>query len=77
MLDNLRDDDYSRPFFEDDTPLEQAAGPAAAPVQSRRSTQFLGMTPFQRFVLSVMLMMVVCLLGSLLLLATGRVGLYF
>lgn len=75
MLDNLRDDDYSRPFFEDDSPPEQEAEPAAMPAP-RRSRKFLGMTPFQRFVISVMLMMVVCLLGTLFLLATGRIGLY-
>ena len=76
MLDNLRDDDFSKPFFEDDTPLEQEAEPAALPAP-RRGVRFLGMTPFQRFVISVMLMMTVCLLGTLLLLATGRIGLYF
>ena len=75
MLDNLRDDDFSKPFFEDDTPLQE---PEAEILPTRRrSGRFLGMTPFQRFVIAVMLMMVVCLLGSLFLLATGRFGLYF
>lgn len=76
MLDNLRDDDYSRPFFEDDSPPEPEAEPVAMPAP-RRSGRFLGMTAFQRFVISVMLMIVVCLAGTLLLLATGRMGLYF
>lgn len=75
MLDNLRDDEFSKPFFEDDTPLE-APEPEVRPIP-RRSGRFLGMTPFQRFVIAMMLMMVVCLLGTMFLLATGRMGLYF
>lgn len=71
MLDNLRDSASQSPFFqEDQTPPEQKTPP------SRRSSSngtILGMTPIQRFVLALMLFMMVCVLGSFLLLATEKI----
>ena len=76
MLDNLRDDSSSRPFFEDEAQF-QPAETAFVPEAPRRSGRFLGMTAIQRFVIAVMLMIMVCLVGAMCALATGRMGIYF
>lgn len=77
MLDNLRDDASSRPFFEDEEP-SLPPEPERDPVPLRLPAgRFLGMTPVQRFIISVLLMMTVCLLGTMFLLATEKIGLYF
>ena len=77
MLDNLRDDDNSKPFFEDETDLASAKAAAAPEVRrSRSGGRFLGMTPVQRFIISVMLMMMVCILGAMVLLLTEKIGIY-
>jgi hypothetical protein len=34
------------------------------------------MTPIQRFIISVMLLLMVCMLGMMCLLVTGRIGIY-
>ena len=76
MLDNLRDDGSTRPFFEDEE--EPAPPPEAAPARVRvQGTKFLGMTPIQRFVISVLIMMTVCVLGTMFLLVTEKIGIYF
>lgn len=75
MLDNLRDDS-SKPFFEDEAQF-QPADAAAIPAPPRRRGRFLGMTPAQRFLISVMLMILVCLLGATCALFSGRIGIYF
>ncbi len=71
MLDNLRDSASQSPFFqEDQIPPEQQTPP------SRRGSSkgtILGMTPIQRFVLALMLFMMVCVLGSFLLIATEKI----
>lgn len=71
MLDNLRDDASS--FYEEDTlPPEETY--TAPPTKRRSSGKFLGMTPIQRFIIAVMLMVAVCALGSMCLLLTNRIG---
>ncbi len=75
MLDNLRDDS-SRPFFEDEAQF-QPADASAIPAPPRRRGRFLGMSPVQRFLISVMLMVLVCLLGALCSLAFGKMGIFF
>jgi hypothetical protein len=75
MLDNLRDDS-SRPFFEDEAAY-QPAEVSAIPAAPRRRGRFLGMTPVQRFVISVLLMTMVCLLGTMLAFVTGRMAVFF
>jgi hypothetical protein len=79
MFDNLRDSGSS-PFFQDDEeqqPEEQPRKPAARNAMAGgfsfvdRRGRILGMTAVQRFVISLMLLMVVCVLGSMLLLVTG------
>ncbi len=76
MLDNLRDDFSSKPFFEDEAQFQQADA-SVIPEAPRRRGRFLGMTPMQRFVIAVMFMIMVCLAGAVCALATGRMGIYF
>lgn len=75
MFDNLREDANSSPYFEDRAKLQPAAGTTANPAV-RKSSKLLGMTPVQRFVISVMFLIVVCNLGLMFLLITGRIGLF-
>jgi hypothetical protein len=77
MLDNLRDDSSSRPFFEDEAEFQPAKVTSSIPAFPRRKGRFLGMTSMQRFVIAVMLMLMVCLLGAFCSLATGKMGIYF
>lgn len=70
MFDNLRDDS-SNTF--DDQP-EAKYQPAAGSGRSG-SKKFLGMTSMQRFVISVMFMLTVCVLGAMVLLVFGKIGL--
>ena len=73
MFDNLRDDANSKPFYEDE---KAQVRPAAGVVARPKSTKFLGMTAQQRFIIAFMMMIAVCVLGVMLLLITGRFGLY-
>ncbi|MBV6396328.1 MAG: hypothetical protein HFACDABA_01926 [Anaerolineales bacterium] len=78
MFDGLRNNDndnssgFNAPveFFPDETPA--ASKPRPAPKKRKSSGKFLGMTPQQRFILAVILMITVCLLGSMCMLITGR-----
>lgn len=78
MLDNLRDS-ASSSFFDDDEDLpdfmeeEEVVAPSATPKKRKPRKPFLGLTPIQGFVLSVMLFFTVCMLGTLVLLVFGRV----
>ena len=77
MFDNLRDDASSSLYEDDDNALPEEDTFASVPVTSKRkaSGKFLGMTSMQRFIIAVMLMIVVCTLGTMCLLITGRIGL--
>jgi len=83
MFDNLRNDVNSGPFYEDDKTgagrdpslLNSAAGTATPDVR-QKSTKLFGMTAQQRFIIAFMMMIAVCVLGIMLLLITGRFGLY-
>ena len=67
MLDDLREDAV---FLEDEDPLDYKNDHASSGAQSK----FLGMTPEQRFVIAVMILMMVCIMGSFFLLITGSVN---
>ena len=79
MFDNLRDDSS---FYEDEPNdlYQEPAAPAQAIVATRRSgprrrnARFMGMTARQRFLLSVMLLITVCVMGVLAMVVTGRMG---
>ena len=74
MLDNLRDSASSSPFFEQEEELPDFLEETPAPKKPKKSSKnFLGLTPPQRFVLSTMLFITVCILGALLLMVLGRV----
>jgi hypothetical protein len=65
MFDDLREQ-ANTPFFED---VDQE--PEEVLVETHQ--QFLGMSPFQRFVIVLMLFIIVLLIGSFALLILGRV----
>jgi hypothetical protein len=73
----------STPFYEEEERFREAeeAKPVAPKKQKRvkkaapASGHFLGMTPAQRFALALMLFITVCVVGSMLLVITGKVGL--
>ena len=69
MLDDLRDDSEDFDYLEDDQSddYEYEAAPQAP------EKLFLGMTPPQRFVISVLLLFAVVIMGTLLLLVTGKI----
>jgi hypothetical protein len=73
MLDNLRDSAEQSPFFQEEEPVEA--------VETVKVTQpkapFLGMTPAQRLVIAVMLLLMVCVLGSFCLLISEKIVLPF
>ena len=76
MFDNLRDEASS--FYEEeqnDLYQEQAARPAVSRPR-RRSTRFLGMTAQQRFLLSLMLMVTICIMGVVAMFVMGRMSLF-
>ncbi len=75
MLDNLRDD-AAASFYEEDT---QPPEEVQVSLASKRKTggKILGMTPIQRFIIAVMLMIAVCALGTMCLLLTNKIGLAF
>lgn len=84
MFDNLRDLSDS-PLYEEDQnqdddlfkDIEEDEAPTPVPVRKkRRSGNFLGMTAQQRFLISVMLMIAVCMLGTLAMFALGRMSIF-
>ena len=75
MFDNLRDDAASSLYEEEDTLFPEEEVKASPPPKRKSSGKLLGMTPIQRFVIAVMLMIAVCTLGTMCLLLTGKIGL--
>ncbi len=66
MLDDLRNDASS--YYDDD--FEELSKPVESP------KRFLGMTPFQRFVIALLLLIVTCILSASCLLVTEKVALF-
>jgi hypothetical protein len=64
MLDDFREQANASPFFDDDD-----AHTSAPPPRDR----FLGMTPLQRFVIAMMLLLMACLLSTFCLLIAGKI----
>ena len=78
MFDNLRESAES-PFYEEesnDLYKEPASRPLASASVRSSNRRFLGMTAQQRFIVSLMLMFMVCILGTLALFITGRMSLF-
>lgn len=77
MLDDLRS---SSSFIDDEeeTPAQESEAVYRRPARRRRKEQpFLGMTAQQRFIVSLMVFMMVCILGVVALVATGSITLPF
>lgn len=74
MLDDLRNSAASS--YDDAEPIPET--PEPAPVQKKKKkedTRFLGLTAPQRFIVVLLLMMMTCLLGTFVLILTGRIWL--
>ena len=72
MLDNLRDSASQSPFFQED---QTPPGPNDnRPKKGRSDGRFLSMSPAQRFMLALVLFMMVCVMGTFLLLVTEKVA---
>jgi hypothetical protein len=72
VADNLRDQTSASSFYQDESGLL----PEEFTLQKRFILPFLRIKPRQRFLLAVMLLIVVCLLGTMCLVITGKFGLY-
>ncbi len=73
-FDNLREDAASS---YDEVPAQkylEVKGPAPTFTAKPRSRRILGMTGQQRFILSVMFMLAVCVIGFMALFITGKIG---
>lgn len=68
MFDDLRKDAESQSLYE-----EAKYQPASTSFSSGKPGRFLGMTSLQRFILAFMVMLTVCILGTLALFATGKI----
>jgi hypothetical protein len=70
MLDNLRD----QASFQEEEISELDAPQASKPIKRKRSfDQVTGMTAQQRFILAVMLLVIICLLGTMFLVIAGKI----
>jgi hypothetical protein len=65
MLDELREQASSTSFVDDELPPN--------PRTHYRERRFLGMTAFQRFFIALMLLFIICILGSFFLVVAQKV----
>ena len=72
MFDNLREDAASS--YEEKAKFQSVIGTESVYSARPQSKRILGMTSFQRFVISFMLMLAVCVIGVMVLFVTGKVG---
>lgn len=75
MLDNLQDPDSSQFFQDEDEIKNNIENPVVGfntDIKINNNRKFLGLKPQQLFILLVMLLLVVCLLGAMFLLVTGK-----
>jgi hypothetical protein len=76
MFDNLREQADSLPFYEAEDQFRDAeAKSTRSPGRKAAPGHFLGLSPVQRFILAIMLLIAVCALSSMCLLITGRISL--
>lgn len=68
MLDDFRNQASSSPFFE-----EEEEDGISEPIYETRQ-EFLGMKPAQRFLIALIVLMLVCMIGSFFLLVTQAVA---
>lgn len=72
MFDDFREE-ASDMEFEEPEEESQPARRLVAPEPAGPSQYFLGMTPVQRFIISVELLLMVCISGAFILLVLGRI----
>ncbi len=67
MFDDLRNSAADQSGFNDDSDadLEPLLSKKPQPVRRKRGGRLLGMTAFQRFMISVLLFLLVCILGAM------------
>jgi hypothetical protein len=70
MLDDLRERASDSDYFSEEEPAFEYKD-EESPSQSQQL--FLGMTPVQRFVIAVMVLMMVCMMGTFFLLVTEKI----
>jgi len=76
MFDNLREQANSTPFYEDEAQFRDAEELASSAPRRSSDGRFLGMSPLQRFIVAIMVLIAVCALGSMALLITGKISLF-
>ena len=76
MFDNLREDAASSQFYEEEesAKIQPVAGSQPFFGQPASSRRILGMTGVQRFIITFMIFMAVCLIGGMALLVMGKIG---
>ena len=78
MFDNLRESADSSFYEEEPNDLYKEAAPSrksvSVPGRRRSNGNFLGMTAQQRFILSFMFMLTVCIMGTLAMFLLGRMS---
>ncbi|MDX9864174.1 MAG: hypothetical protein RBT34_05145 [Anaerolineaceae bacterium] len=73
MLDDLRNSAASS--YLEDEPTPETPEPSPAKKKKKEDARFLGLTAPQRFIVVLLLMMMTCLLGTFVLILTGKVWL--
>ena len=71
MFDDLREE-ASQPFYEEEAKFQPASGTISDETAS--PSRFLGMTAVQRFVIAFMLMIAVCVIGTMFLFVMGKIA---
>ena len=74
MFDNLREDAASSPYYEEEAKFQPAANTESSVFSTTNSKRILGMTGVQRFVISFMLFLAVCVIGAMALLVMDKIG---
>lgn len=80
MFDDLRKEGDASPYFQQEEeiePLLDAPKKKTAAPKIKTGRKFLGMTAFQRFVISALIMLMVVFVGLATLLLTGSIALPF
>jgi len=67
-IEELRQQAGESPFAEEEANLA-----ASSSVKKPYKVRYLGMTPFQTFIVAALLLLIACLLSTFCLLATGKV----
>ena len=75
MLDDLRNSAASSYLEDEPTPETHEPSPAKKKAKKKEDAKFLGLTAPQRFIVVLLLMMMTCMLGTFILILTGKVWL--